>query len=204
MKRVGFCLAITLTIFTLLALTVNISIAAQEQAKETVPTATKTEGELSQKTKKVIGPIDSSIVIPKGPQWLGAPIMPDGTKIKEEPGHLITEYNLPYDKVLAWYKEALQKYPDARYRDWEEEIYIEDQGVSKWHSISIHKTGGPKTLVVIKKDNWSWIIATLFIRFTGVFVVLLVLWIALNIAIFIMRKLIKEKNTKPAPAPLNA
>ncbi|MBM4278899.1 MAG: hypothetical protein FJ130_13635 [Deltaproteobacteria bacterium] len=200
MKRLGLCLAFTLTIFTLLALAVSISMASQEQAKEAVQTATKTEGELSQKAKKTIGPVDSSTVIPKGPQWLGAPIMPDGTKIKEEPGRLITEYNLPYDKVLTWYKEALQKYPDARYRDWEEEMYIEDQGVSKWHSIAIHKTGGPKTQVVIKKDNWSWIMATLFIRFTGVFVVLLVLWVALNIAIFIMRKSIKEKKTKPAPA----
>jgi len=200
MKRLGFCLAITLTIFILLALSISNSIASQEQAKETVQTATKTEGELSQKAKKTIGPIDSSLVIPKGPQWLGAPIMPDGTKIKEEPGRLITEYNLPYDKVLTWYKEALQKYPDARYRDWEEEVYIEDQGVSKWHSIGIHKTGGPKTQVVIKKDNWSWIMATLFIRFVGVFVVLLVLWVALNIAIFIMRKSIKEKKVKPAPA----
>lgn len=204
MKRIGFCLAITLTMLTLLALTVNVSSAAQEQAKETVQTATKTTGELSQKAnKKTIGPIDSSMVIPKGPQWLGAPIMPDGTKVKEESGRLITEYNLPYDKVFAWYKEALQKYPDARYRDWEEEMYIEDQGVSKWHAIKISKTNGPKTFVTVQKDNWTWIMATLLIRFTGVFVVLLVLWIALNIAIFIMRKTIKEKS-KPAPASASA
>lgn len=200
MKRIGFCLTITFTMLTLLALTVDVSIAAQEQAKETVQTATTAEGGTPQKAKKTIGPIDSSIVIPKGPQWLGAPIMPDGAKVKEESDRLITEYNLPYDKVFAWYKEALQKYPDARYRDWEEEMYIEDQGVSKWHAIKISKTNGPKTFVTIQKDSWSWIMATLFIRFTGVFVVLLVLWVALNIAIFIMRKTIKENKAKPAPA----
>lgn len=200
MKRIGFCLAIALMIFAPLALTVDISMAAQEQAKETIPIATKTEGDLPQRTDKTIGPIDSSKVIPKGPQWLGAPIMPDGTKVKEEPSRLITEYNLPYDQVFAWYKEALRQYPDARYRDWEEEMYIEDQGPSKWHAIRISKTGGPKTLVTIQKDSWSWIMATLLIRFTGVFVVLLVLWVALNIAIFIMRKTIKENKAKPAPA----
>ncbi len=204
MKRIGFCLGITLTMFTLLVLAVNVSLAAQEQAKETVQAATKTEGELPQKAKKTIGPVDSSTVIPKGPQWLGAPIMPDGTKVKEESGRLITEYNLPYDKVFAWYKEALQRYPDARYRDWEEEMYIEDQGVSKWHAIKISKTDGPKTFVTVQKDSWSWIMATLFIRFTGVFVVLLVLWAALNIAIFVMRKTIKENKAKQAPASANA
>lgn len=204
MERLRFCLAITLTIFILLTLAVNISIASQEQAKEAVQTATKTEGESPQKAKKAIGPVDSSIVIPKGPQWLGAPIMPDGTKVKGESSLLVTEYHLPYDQVLTWYKEALQKYPDARYRDWEEEMYIEDQGLSKWHAIKISKTDGPKTFVTIQKDSWSWIMATLLIRFTGVFVVLLVLWVALNIAIFIMRKTIKENKTKSAPASAKA
>ncbi len=187
-------------LFTLVRLGDNRLSAAQDQPQEAVQPPLKTEGEVPQKSKRTIGPIDSSQVIPKGPQWLGAPIMPDGTKVKEESGRLITEYNLPYDKVFAWYKEALQNYPDARYRDWEEEMYIEDQGVSKWHAIKISKTDGPKTFVTIQKDNWSWVMATLFIRFTGVFVVLLVLWIALNIAIFIMRRTLKEDKAKPAPA----
>ena len=61
-------------------------------------------------------------------------------------------------------------------------MYIEDQGGSKWHAIKISKTGGAKTTVTIVKDNWTWIMATLLIRFTGVFIVLLVLWIFLNIS----------------------
>lgn len=191
---------ITLSLLSLFALTIGVPMAAQEQAKETVQTASKTKDELPQKTEKAIGPIDSSTVIPKGPQWLGAPIMPDGTKVKQESGRLTTEYNMPYDKVLIWYQDALKRYPDARYRDWEEEMYIEDQGVSKWHAIKISKTDAPKTLVTIQKDNWTWIMATLFIRFTGVFVVLLVLWGALKVAIFIMLKTIKEEKTKQAPA----
>ena len=200
MKKTGLCLIITLSLLSLFALAIGVPMAAQEQAKETVQTASKTEGELSQKTEKATGPIDSSKVIPKGPQWLGAPIMPDGTKVKQESGRLITEYNLPYDKVLTWYQDALKKYPDTRYRDWKEEMYIEDQGASKWHAIKISKTGGPKTLVTIQKDNWTWIMATLFIRFTGVFVVLLVLWVSLKIAIFVMLKVIKEDKIKQKPA----
>lgn len=204
MKKIGLCLMITLSLLSLFALVIGGSMAAQEQGKETAQTTQKAEGELAQKTEKAIGPIDSSLVIPKGPQWLGAPIMPDGTKVKEESGRLTTEYHLPYDQVIAWYREALQKYPDARYRDWKEEMYIEDQGLSKWHAIKISKTDGPKTFVTVQKDNWTWIMATLFIRFTGVFVVLLVLWVGLNIAIFIMRKTIKENKEKPAPASSSA
>lgn len=195
MRKIGAMT--TMMVLTLLLLLVDFSWAAQEPAKERVQTETKTERGEVQKAK-TIGPIDSSLVIPKGPQWLGAPLMPDGTKVREEPGRLVVEYPLPYDRVIAWYREALQKYPDARYRDWETEMYIEDQGISKWHAIRISKKDGPKTFVTIQKDNWTWIISTLIIRFTGVFVVLLVLWVTLNIAIYIMRKLIKESPAKPA------
>jgi hypothetical protein len=204
MKKIGLYLIITLSLLSLFALFIGVPMAGQEQAKETVQTAPKTEGELSKKTEKATGPIDSSKVIPKGPQWLGAPLMPDGTMVKQESGRLITEYNMTYDKVLTWYQEALKKYPDTRYRDWKEEMYIEDQGVSKWHAIKISKTGGPKTLVTIQKDNWTWIMATLFIRFVGVFVVLLVLWVSLKIAILVMLKVIKEEKQKQASTSATA
>ncbi len=145
---------------------------------------------------KIRVPVDSSKVIPEGPQWLGAPIMPGGTQVSSEPGQLVTRYDLPYTKVLEWYKEALKRYPDARYRDWEEEVYIEDQGGSRWHAIKISKPG-PGATVTIKKDNWTWILSTLLIRFIGVFVVLLVLWIFLNISSFLLARFLKEEKEVP-------
>ena len=152
------------------------------------------DGESPAESAKVIRmPVDSSQVIPAGPQWLGAPIMPGGTRVAEDPSHIVTEYDLPYDQVFAWYKAALARYPDARYRDWKEEMYIEDQGGSKWHAIKISKTG-PKISVTIKKDNWTWIFSTLLIRFVGVFVVLLVLWIFLNLSGVIMGRFFKEEE----------
>ena len=61
------------------------------------------------------------------------------------------EYDQPYEKVLAWYKEALKNYKDqqmnidfAKYRDWKDQMYIEDQGAANWHSIGISKAGGTK------------------------------------------------------------
>ncbi len=211
MKKIGIHLFLTVTVLSVAAILGNPLMASEGPAKETTPpsvasvqaTATgqnepATSGQPSRDERK--GPVDSSVVIPKGPQWLGAPIMPNGTKVKEASGRLTTEYNLPYSQVLAWYQDALKKYPDARYRDWKEEMYIEDQGGSKWHAIKISKMDGPKTFVTIQKDNWTWIMATLVIRFTGVFVVLLILWIGLNISAAVMRRLIKSGPKPAAPA----
>jgi len=190
MKEIRAYLIILLTIGFVFAVGLETLKASQETTKESAPMAEKAKG-----------PVDSSQVIPKGPQWIGAPIMPDGTTVKQESGRQVIEYNMPYNQVLAWYQEALKRYPDARYRNWKEEMYIEDQGGSKWHAIRISKTDGPKTVVTIQKDNWTWIMATLFIRFTGVFVVLLVLWIGLNISTAILlRTVAKTKEKEPTPA----
>ena len=203
MKKTGLYVMIMLILISLFAPAIEMPLAAQEQTKEVVQTTSKTQTESPQSAEKKAGPVDSSKVIPKGPQWLGAPIMPDGTKVSEKGGRHVTEYNMPYNQVLVWYQEALKKYPDARYRDWKEEMYIEDQGAAKWHAIKISKTGGPKTEVTIVKDNWTWIMATLLIRFIGVFVVLLILWLGLNISGAIMQRFIKEEKVpqKPAAAP---
>jgi len=212
MKKIIVCLIIMLTAVFAFALIVDAPQAAQETAKETVqaapavpaketaPVAPAPVGESAHMAKKVRVPVDSSEVIPKGPQWLGAPIMPNGKEGTPESGRLVIEYDLPYTQVLPWYQDALKNYPDARYRNWDEEMYIEDQGGSKWHAIKISKTGGDKTTVTIVKDNWTWIMATLFIRFTGVFIVLLVLWVFLNISTAIVLRLIKEEKKKQAPA----
>jgi hypothetical protein len=198
MKKTVVCLIIMLALLFVFTPGLDTPKASQDASKEAVQTAPVTESESSHEPKKVTGPVDSSAVIPKGPQWLGAPIMPNGKEVTKEPGRLVTEYGVPYKEVLAWYQEALKRYPDARYRDWEEEMYIEDQGGSKWHAIKISKLGGAKTTVTMVKDNWTWIMATLLIRFTGVFVVLLILWIFLNISGFIVQRLIKEEKKAAA------
>jgi hypothetical protein len=170
-----------------------------KDASQDLPAA---RGGPSQRGERPTGPIDSSHVIPKGPQWLGAPVMPNGTTLKSEPSELVIAYDLPHDQVRAWYEAALKSYPDARYRDWHEEMYIEDQGASRWHAIKISKTGGPRTTVTIKKDSWTWVIATLVIRFIGVFVVLIVLWICLSIAAFVMLRTMRAASPPPPPETL--
>jgi len=192
MKRHRISYIICLLLAGVFCLGLSAAVAAPEG--ETTLTQTPSEKPPETASGKIKEPVDSASVIPKGPHWLGAPIM-QGVAIPQPEGtRLRLEYNLPYNQVLTWYKEALKNYPDARYRDWKDEMYIEDQGGSKWHAIIISKTGGAKTEVTIVRDNWTWIMATLVIRFIGVFVVLLVLWVGLNFSGFVMQRFFKEEE----------
>jgi hypothetical protein len=128
-------------------------------------------------------------------QW-EAPVMPGGTVVKTEETAVFIDYDLPYEKVLAWYKDALRNYKDGKYRDWNDQMYIEDLGGAKWHSIGISKGGGNKTTVKIVKDNMTWILSTLLIRFAGVFVVLCVLWILLNLSGAAMKRYFPSQGAK--------
>jgi hypothetical protein len=142
----------------------------------------------------------SAAVTPLPDKIFTAPVMPGGTVSKTEDVAVEVVYDMPYPKVIEWYKAALAQYKDARYRDWAEQLYIEDQGGEKWHSIGIQKGGGDKTTVRIVKDNWTWIFSTLLIRFAGVFVVLCLLWILLNISNFIMVKFVVKPEEGKAKA----
>ena len=46
----------------------------------------------------------------------------------------------------------------------------------------------------IVKDNLTWIFSTLLIRFAGVFLVLCILWILLNINSIVMKKFFAKKQ----------
>jgi hypothetical protein len=128
----------------------------------------------------------------------GVKVMPGGTVLTTERTSQVIEYNMPYEKVFQWYQESLKSYPDAKYRDWKDQMYIEDQGGQNWHSIGIQKGGGEKTVVKITRDNMTWIMSTLLIRFAGVFLVLCILWIFLNINSFCMKKFFPEKAKQKA------
>lgn len=128
----------------------------------------------------------------------GAPVLAGGKTVKTEATAVYIEYDLPYAQVFEFYKEAMKKYPDEKFRDWKDQMYIEDQGGANWHSIGISKDGGSKTMVKITRDNMTWIFSTLLIRFAGVFLVLCILWIFLNINSMVMKKFFPEKKKAKA------
>ena len=133
--------------------------------------------------------------------FLGAPVISEGEVIKKTDSRLEMKTGLSHDEVLGFYKEALKEAQDIKIREWEDATYIEDDGRLAWHSITISKGDkNQETIVVIAKDNWTWIIGTLILRYIGVFAVLLVLFLGMSVSGRIISGVIKKAETKKAAA----
>jgi len=89
---------------------------------------------------------------------------------------------LSHDEVVSFYRRALKDFENIKFRDWKDATYIEDDGKMPWHSITISKGEGQETSIIIVKDNWTWIIGTLILRYIGVFMVLMVLFLGMSIS----------------------
>ena len=124
--------------------------------------------------------------------FLGAPLIPGGKTTLKTKDRLEMTVAVSHDKAVEFYQKALEGNQDIKFRNWKDATYIEDDGNLKWHSITISKQDGEGTDIVIAKDNWTWIIGTLILRYVGVFVVLLVLLIGMSISGAIISKFFKE------------
>ena len=130
--------------------------------------------------------------------FLGAPVISQGETIEKTDDRFEFKSDLSHDEVVAFYEEALKEFRDIKFRDWPTATYIEDDGKLLWHSITISKGDKEGTTIVIMKDNWTWIIGTLVLRYIGVFVVLLVLLIGMSISGAIISRTVGKSNTKNA------
>ena len=116
---------------------------------------------------------------------LNVPIVPGG---KEVAAQTPNTYNLEYtgislNQIIAFYAKEFKDQSEIK---WKEPVpgkktVIYDWGSRKWHKITIFSKGN-SVLIEIKKDSWTWILGTLIIRFIGVFIVLIVLMIVLQIS----------------------
>ena len=124
--------------------------------------------------------------------FLGAPLVPEAKTLKKTAARLEMQAPLSHDRVLAFYRAALKKHKDIKFRDWKDATYIEDDGKLRWHSITISKGEKAETQIVIAKDNWTWIVGTLILRFIAVFIVLLVLYVGMEVSGKIMSNAAKK------------
>lgn len=131
-------------------------------------------------------------------EFLGAPLPPDAETLLKTKKRMEMKSALAHDRILKFYQSALQDTPDIKFRDWKDATYIEDDGALRWHSITISKGAPQETRVVIVKDNWTWIIGTLVLRFIGVFVVLLVLFVGMTVSGKIISGRVKSAEAKKA------
>ena len=130
--------------------------------------------------------------------FLGAPLIPKGKPVEKTDVRLELKAGLSHDEAVAFYREALKAHKDIKFRDWKDATYIEDGGKLAWHSITISKGEGQDTTIVIMKDNWTWIIGTLVLRYIGVFVVLLVLFLGMSTSGWIISRSVKKIEAKKA------
>jgi len=130
--------------------------------------------------------------------FLNVPVIKEGTTIKKTDSRLESTVNLSHDEAVTFYRDALEDYKDIKFREWKDATYIEDDGSRPWHSITISKGTKKQTTVIIVKDNWTWIITTLVLRYIGVFVVLTVLFLGMSISGKIVSGLVKRAEKRNA------
>jgi len=133
-----------------------------------------------------------------GEDFLGAPVIPQGTTTQKTDDRLEMKTGLSHDEVIAFYREALKDFQDIKFRDWKDSTYIEDDGRMPWHSITVSKGGDTGTEIIIVKDNWTWIIGTLILRYIGVFMVLMVLLIGMSVSGRIISRSVASMDAKRA------
>jgi hypothetical protein len=130
--------------------------------------------------------------------FLEAPVLSQGTVVLKADDRLEMKTDLSHDEVIAFYKEALKDVEDIKFRNWKDATYIEDDGRLPWHSITVSKGGEPGTEIVIVKDNWTWIIGTLILRYIGVFMVLMVLLIGMTVSGKIISSVVRGAEARKA------
>lgn len=132
-------------------------------------------------------------------EFLGAPVLPQGKIVSKTKSRLEMKVPVTHDEILAYYREALKDSKDIKYREWKEATYIEDDGKLPWHSITISREEkGGTTTVVIMKDNWTWILGTLILRYLGVFVVLLLLLVSITVSGAVISRSVAKLDSRKA------
>jgi hypothetical protein len=130
--------------------------------------------------------------------FLGAPIIPYKEMVQKTDTRLKLLTELSHDEAVAFYRDAFKDEKDIKFREWENATYIEDDGNREWHSVTISKETKGGIKVTITKDNWTWIIGTLILRFLGVFIVLSVLFIGMKISTAIILKAVGKISGEKA------
>lgn len=132
-------------------------------------------------------------------EFLGVPLIEKGKTLLKTKSRLEMESPLSHDEIVKFYEAALKDLKDIKFRNWPDATYVEDDSNNPWHSITISKTQEKgMTSIVIVKDNWTWIIGTLILRFIGVFVVLLVLFAGMSVAGAAISRSIKKMEARKA------
>ena len=137
-------------------------------------------------------------VVSNAEDFLGAPVVSQGKENLRTDARLEMKTPLSHDEVVLFYREQLKGVPDIKFRDWKDATYIEDDGARPWHSITISKDDKDGATIVIIKDNWTWIIGTLILRYIGVFAVLMIVFVGMVVSGKIISAFVRRMEAKKA------
>ncbi|MCG6882088.1 MAG: hypothetical protein LJE96_23460 [Deltaproteobacteria bacterium] len=130
--------------------------------------------------------------------FLGAPVISQGKENLRTDARLEMKSSLSHDEVLLFYRKQFKDVPNIKFRDWKDSTYIEDDGAAPWHSITISKDEKDGATIVIIKDNWTWIIGTLILRYIGVFAVLMIVFLGMVVSGKIISASVRRMDEKKA------
>jgi hypothetical protein len=129
--------------------------------------------------------------------FLEVPVIPGAQTISEDGGRLQFKTGRSHDEVLAFYQNPdNMSQNDVKVRKRSDSTYIEDNSNRPWHSIVVLKGNDVETTVIISKDSWTWIFGTLILRYIGVFVVLLVLYLGMKLSGAIISSSVEKAAAK--------
>ncbi|MGD9817890.1 MAG: hypothetical protein AB7V04_04230 [Desulfomonilaceae bacterium] len=128
--------------------------------------------------------------------FLGVPLIPGATIIHQDNQRLEFNVNTNYDEAVRYYSELFRNLEDLKIKDRGSQTYIEDHSNREWHSVSISKLENDKIKIVILKDNWTWILGTLVLRFVAVFAVLIVLYLAMTLTGAIVSRMVSTHASR--------
>jgi len=130
--------------------------------------------------------------------FLGAPVVSQGKENLRTDARLEIKSSLSHDEVVLYYRKQLKDVSDIKFRDWKDATYIEDDGARPWHSITISKDDKDGATIIMVKDNWTWIIGTLILRYIGVFVVLMIVLLGMVVSGKIISSFVIRADAKKA------
>ncbi len=137
-------------------------------------------------------------VVSNAEDFLGAPVVSQGKENLRTDARLEMKTPLSHDEVLSFYRDQLKDLPNIKFRDWKDATYIEDDGARPWHSITISKNDKDGATIIMVKDNWTWIIGTLILRYIGVFVVLMIVLLGMLVSGKIISSFVSRAEAKKA------
>lgn len=120
------------------------------------------------------------------------PIMEGGRTITSSTNELVKKYDVAPEVLWQFYKGILGKENEIRFRERSHNFTIEDLAGRPWRRISITRTQSHQTTVAIDLMSWSWMLIMLALRFTAVFVVLLVLYVSTSLCTRLLTRMVKQ------------